>query len=75
MANLRDHLLIIHGMQDDVVPFHTTVQLLDAFIAAGKDVEVAFAPAATHGWAARPAVARYLFTRMVDFFDRWVAGR
>ena len=75
VANLRDHLLIIHGMQDDVVPFHTTVQLLDALIAAGKDVEVAFAPAATHGWAARPAVARYLFTRMVDFFDRWVAGR
>jgi dipeptidyl-peptidase-4 len=73
VARLQDHLLIIHGMQDDVVPFHTTVQLLDAFIGAGKDVEVAFAPAATHGWAARPAVGRYLFTRLVDFFDRWVA--
>ncbi|HNL23037.1 MAG TPA: hypothetical protein PKK51_13550, partial [Rhodocyclaceae bacterium] len=24
--NLRDHLLIIHGMEDDVVPFQTTVQ-------------------------------------------------
>ncbi len=75
VGNLRDHLLMIHGMQDDVVPFHTSVQLLDAFIGAGKDVEVAFAPAATHGWAARPAVARYLFTRLVDFLDRWVAGR
>ena len=35
VGNLRDHLLMIHGMQDDVVPFHTSVQLLDAFIDAG----------------------------------------
>ena len=66
---------MIHGLQDDVVPFHTSVQLLDAFIDAGYPIEVAFAPAATHAWAARPAVGRYLFTRLVDSFDRWVGAK
>ena len=28
-ANLEDHLLIIHGMQDQVVPFKTTVALAE----------------------------------------------
>lgn len=69
-ANLQDHLLIIHGMQDDVVPFKTTVDLAEALIRAGKDFDVAFAPAATHGWTQRPYYARYLLQKLVDHFDR-----
>lgn len=69
-GSLRDHLLIIHGMQDDVVPFATSVALADEFMRLGKDVEFAFAPSATHGWTQRPAYARALLTRLVDFFDR-----
>ena len=69
-GNLRDHLLIIHGMQDDVVPFATTLALLDEFMRLGKNVDVAVAPSATHGWTQRPAIARALLTRLVEHFDR-----
>lgn len=72
--NLRDHLLIIHGMEDDVVPFQTTVQLAEELMRQGKDFDVAFAPAATHGWTQRPYYARYLLQRLVDHFDRWVGA-
>lgn len=73
-GNLRDHLLIIHGMEDDVVPFQTTVQLADELMRLGKDFDVAFAPAATHGWTQRPHYARYLLQRLVDHFNRYLKG-
>jgi dipeptidyl-peptidase-4 len=70
--NLRDHLLIIHGMADDVVPFQTTVALIDELIRLGKDFDLAVAPAATHGWTARPAYASYLLKKLVAHFDRYL---
>ncbi len=73
-GNLRDHLLIIHGMEDDVVPFSTSIALAEEFMRLGKDFDVAFAPAATHGWTQRPYYARYLLTRLVDHFDRYLGA-
>jgi dipeptidyl-peptidase 4 len=69
-AAMRDPLLIIHGMEDDVVPFQTSVVLFDELLRLGKPVDLAFAPAATHGWSQRPMYARYLFGRLIDHFDR-----
>ncbi len=71
-GNLRDHLLIIHGMQDDVVPFSTSVALAEEFMRLGKTFDFAFAPAATHGWTQRPYYATYLLRRLVDHFDRYL---
>ncbi|MEP7382582.1 MAG: prolyl oligopeptidase family serine peptidase, partial [Gemmatimonadota bacterium] len=71
-AQLQDHLLIIHGMEDDVVPFQTTVALAEELMRQGKDFDVAFAPAATHGWTQRPYYARYLLQRLVDHFVRYL---
>jgi dipeptidyl-peptidase-4 len=73
-GNLRDHLLIIHGMEDDVVPFATSIALAEEFMRLGKDFDIAFAPAATHGWTQRPYYARYLLTRLVDHFDRYLGA-
>lgn len=73
-AKLRDHLLIIHGMQDDVVPFKTTVALVEELMRLGKDFDVAFAPAATHGWTQREHYARYLFGKLVGHFERYLGG-
>ena len=73
-GNLRDHLLIIHGMQDDVVPFATSVALADEFMRLGKNFDFAFAPAATHGWTQRPYYATYLLRRLVDHFDRYLGA-
>lgn len=70
--NLRDHLLIIHGMADDVVPFQTSVMLAEELVHQHKDFDFAFTPAATHRWAAREDDAIYLFGKLVSHFDRWL---
>ena len=69
-ANLEDKLLFIHGMQDHVVPFKTTAVLAEELIKQGKDFDFAFAPGATHGWSREPHYDRYLFGKMIEYFDR-----
>lgn len=71
-GNLRDHLLLIHGMQDDVVPFSSAVALAEEFMKRGKDFDFAFAPTATHGWTQRPYYATYLLRKLVAHFDRYL---
>jgi dipeptidyl-peptidase-4 len=71
-GNLQDHLLIIHGMQDDVVPFKTMVTLAEELMRLGKDFDFAFAPGATHGWTGRPHYAKYLLKKLVAHFDRYL---
>ncbi len=71
-GNLQDHLLIIHGMQDNVVPFKTTVALAEELMRQGKDFDFAFAPAAMHGWTREPRYARYLLGKLVAHFDRYL---
>jgi len=70
--NLRDHLLIIHGMADDVVPFQTSVMLADELVRQHKDFDFAFTPTATHRWAARDDDAIYLYGKLIAHFDRWL---
>jgi dipeptidyl-peptidase 4 len=71
-SGLRDHLLLIHGMQDDVVPFKTIADLSEALMREGKDFDLAIAPSATHGWTARPAHARYLLGKLLQHFERYL---
>ena len=70
--NLEDHLLIIHGMQDHVVPFKTTVVLAEELIRLGKDFDFVFAPGATHGWTRPNHYGRYLFGKLLTHFDRYL---
>ncbi len=71
-ADLRDHLLIIHGMMDDVVPFRTTMQLAERLMLLGKDFDLATAPAATHAWSSREHYAVYFFRKIVQHFERYL---
>lgn len=71
-ANLEDHLLIIHGMQDQVVPFKTTAALADVLIRNGKDFDFAFAPGATHAWSREAFYSAYLFGKMLAHFERYL---
>ncbi|HTM34246.1 MAG TPA: prolyl oligopeptidase family serine peptidase [Vicinamibacterales bacterium] len=70
--NLRDHLLIIHGLMDDVVPFRTTMALAERLMLLGKDFDLATAPAATHAWSAREHYAVYFYRKLVQHFDRYL---
>lgn len=71
--NLEDKLLFIHGLQDHVVPFKTTAVLAEELIKQGKDFDFAFAPGATHGWSREQHYDRYLFGKMIEYFDRHLA--
>jgi dipeptidyl-peptidase-4 len=72
-ANLEDKLLFIHGMQDHVVPFKTTAMLAEELIKQGKNFDFAFAPGATHGWSGERNYDRYLFGKLIEYFDRYLA--
>jgi dipeptidyl-peptidase-4 len=69
-GNLQGHLLLIHGLQDDVVPFSTVLKLAEAFMREGKAFDLAIAPHATHGWTQRPYYARYLLGKLVAHFEQ-----
>lgn len=71
-GGLTGHLMLIHGMMDDVVPFHTAADLAEALMRAGKDFDLVVAPGATHGWTQQPHHARYLLGKLVDHFARWL---
>jgi len=71
-ANLEDHLLFIHGMQDQVVPFKTIAVLAEELIRQGKDFDIAFAPGATHAWSREPYYDRFLFGKLFEHFDRYL---
>jgi dipeptidyl-peptidase-4 len=71
-ANLQDHLLFIHGMMDDVVPFRTTMQLAERLMLLGKDFDVATAPAATHAWSSREHYAVYFFRKLTQYLERFL---
>jgi len=71
-ANLQDHLLIIHGMMDDVVPFRTTMQLAERLMLLGKDFDLATAPAATHAWSSREHYAVYFFRKLTQHLERFL---
>lgn len=72
-GNLEGKLLFIHGMQDHVVPFKTTAVLAEELIKQGKDFDFAFAPGATHGWSRERYYDRYLFGKLIEYFDRHLA--
>jgi len=62
-ANLEDHLLFIHGLRDQVVPFKTTAVVAEELMRHGKDFEFAFAPGASHRWTRESHHAHYLLGR------------
>ncbi len=71
-AGLRDHLLIIHGLMDDVVPVRTSLALAERLMLLGKDFDFATAPAATHAWSSREHYAVYFFRKLTQYFDRYL---
>lgn len=68
--DLQDPLMIIHGMQDDVVLFKDSVTLVEKLMMLGKDFDFVVAPTAVHGWAQQDYAATYLLRKLVQHFDR-----
>lgn len=69
---LQDHLMIIHGMWDDVVLFRDSIFLAEKLMMLGKDFDLVIAPSAVHGWSQKDYVALYLLKKLVGHFDRYL---
>jgi dipeptidyl-peptidase 4 len=72
-ANLKGHLLEVHGTSDDNVHMQNTMQMINAFINAGKQFDLQLYPRKTHSISG-PGTRVHLFTRIESFFDRELVG-
>jgi len=69
-ANLKGHLLLVHGTMDENVPPNSTLLVADALIKANKDFDLLMVPNEGHDYReAKPYVRR----RRWDYFVRWLA--
>ncbi len=66
---LHGALLLVHGTSDDNVHFQNTIQMIQAFITAGKQFRLMIYPNKTHGIAGKDARV-HLFTMIEDQFDK-----
>ena len=72
-AGLADHLMIIHGMRDEIVLFQDSVALEQRLILQGKDVQMVVLPNAPHSWDTGPMVqTRFAFHQLIAFFQRYL---
>jgi dipeptidyl aminopeptidase/acylaminoacyl peptidase len=69
--NLKDHLLIVHGIVDDNVLFQDAVQLTEKLIHEGKDFSHIFYPEESHGFI-RDETWIDAFRRTTEWFDRYL---
>ena len=67
---LKGHLLVAYGTADDNVPPDNSLALVDALIAANKDVDVLPLPNRRHGFGGEP----YMIRRRWDYFVRYLLG-
>ena len=72
--DLKDHLMIIHGMQDDVVLFKDSVTLAEKLMMLGKSFDFVVLPSSVHAWTRKDYVARFGLEKLVDYFDRHMGG-
>ena len=70
---LKDHLMIIHGMKDDVVLFKDSITLTERLILQGNDLDLVVLPASPHGWDTEGlAQTRFAYHKLVDHFRRYL---
>ncbi|HEY2787035.1 MAG TPA: DPP IV N-terminal domain-containing protein [Fimbriiglobus sp.] len=68
-ANLKGHLLLVHGEIDNNVHPANTMRLVDALIKANKRFDMLIIPGARHGYA---AAQPYFTQKMWDFFSEYL---
>jgi dipeptidyl aminopeptidase/acylaminoacyl peptidase len=64
-ANLKGHLLLVHGDMDNNVHPANTIRLVDALIKANKRFDMLILPGKSHAFADEQP---YFTQRMWDFF-------
>jgi dienelactone hydrolase len=70
-ANLKGHLLLVHGEIDNNVHPANTMRLVDALIKANKRFDMLILPGQRHGFG---TAQRYFNQRMMEFFAEHLLG-
>ncbi len=68
--DLRDPLLIIHGMQDTTVLFQDSINLAEKLMTLGKDFDLVVLPSSLHDGTRKDYTALHLMRKIAQFFDR-----
>jgi dipeptidyl-peptidase-4 len=68
--NLKDPLLVIHGMQDTTVLFQDSINLAEKLMQHGKDFDLVPLPSSLHDGTRKDYTAVHLMRKIVQFFDR-----
>jgi dipeptidyl-peptidase-4 len=69
---LQDHLLIIHGMRDDIVLFKDSVLLAEKLMLLGKDFDFVLLPSSVHDAMRKDYIATFALRKLVEHFDRYL---
>ena len=72
--NIRDPLLLIHGMSDDNVVFENSTMLAAKLQAGSRPFEMMFYPGYTHR-VAGPGISEHVWGTILDFLDREVVNK
>jgi dipeptidyl-peptidase 4 len=70
-ANLKGHLMLVHGTMDDNVPPTNTLMVVQALMNANKTFDMLMVPNAHHGYGEQ---SQYIMRRRWDYFVRYLAG-
>jgi dipeptidyl-peptidase-4 len=70
-ADLKGHLLLVHGTGDDNVHFENTVQYVQRLIDAGLPYDLQIYPRKTHSIAG-PSARTHLYTRILAHFEQYL---
>ncbi len=70
-ANLKGHLMVVHGTMDDNVPPNNTLMLVLALMNANKTFDMLMVPNAHHGYGEQ---SQYIARRRWDYFVHYLAG-
>ena len=70
-ANLKGHLLLVHGDIDNNVNPANTIRVVNALIRANKRFDLLILPGQRHGFG---DMNEYFFYRLADYFAEWLLG-
>lgn len=68
-ANLKGHLMLVHGDIDNNVHPGNTIRVANALIRANKRFDMLILPGQRHGFS---DMNEYFFYRMADYFSEWL---
>ena len=70
-ANLKGHLMLVHGDIDNNVNPANTIRVVNALIRANKRFDLLILPGQRHGFG---DMNEYFFYRLADYFSEWLLG-